>query len=263
VSDLHATIDGVGPPVLLIHGTAASIWGGLPTLLAPHSTVIAYDRRGFGGSPGPPGATLTTHAADAGTQLERHARERAVVVGWSIGGVIALELALCRPELVRGLVLLEPPLHAKRHPRPRMLSAIAGAQVARLVGNDAAGAHRFLDWALRATDGPSGLDRVTAPDRAAALANAASILQEIRHGTGEHLPVAEIARISVPIEVLAGTLSDTTFTSAAQRIARHVGSARLTMVPDCGHAVQIDAPAAVAEAVERVLAGSVAAAKAV
>jgi pimeloyl-ACP methyl ester carboxylesterase len=263
MSDLHTTIDGQGSPLLLIHGTAASIWGDLPALLAPHGTVIAYDRRGFGESPGPPGGTLTTHAADAAALLERHAGEPALLVGWSIGGVIALELALRRTELVRGLVLIEPPLHAKRHPRPRMLSAIAGAQVTRLLRNDETGARRFLEWALRATEGPSGLDRLAPSDRAAALANAAAILREIPHGTGEHLSVAEIARIAVPIELLAGTLSDPTFTAAARRIARRVRTARLTVVPGCGHALQIDNPAAVTGAVERALSRTGAAAEVV
>src|SRR4051812_29686021 len=126
---MEARVSGDGSPVLLIHGTAAAVWGEVPERLAAAGhQVIDYDRRGFGASAGEPGAALRDHVADAAALLEgRPAR----VVGWSIGGVIGLELAVAHPELVRGLVIVDAPLHAKRHPRPRMLAAIARAQLAR------------------------------------------------------------------------------------------------------------------------------------
>ena len=252
MSDLTLTITGAGPAILLIHGTAASIWGPLPDLLADHGTVIVYDRRGFGGAPGPRGASLSEHAGDAASILERHGC--AVVVGWSIGGVIALELALRRPELVSGLVLLEPPLHAKRHPRPRLVAAIAGAQILRRLRSEPAGAERFLNWALRSSSGPSGLARLSDQDRNAALANAGAILRELDHGTGEHLTLAELARITAPVELLAGSLSDGAFAAAARRITEHVPGTHLTQLRGSAHMPQFDAPDAVVAAVERVIA---------
>jgi pimeloyl-ACP methyl ester carboxylesterase len=253
MSDLIPTAMGSGPPILLIHGTAASIWGPLPGRLAERGTVLVYDRRGFGGAPGPTGATLTEHADDAASILENHAGGRAVVVGWSIGGVIALELGLRRPELVSGLVLLEPPLHAKRHPRPRMVGAIAGAQILRRLRGEAAGARCFLDWAFRSSSGPSGLARLPSEQRAAALANAGAIVRELEHGTGEHLRPTDLARIAAPVELLAGRLSDGAFAAAARRIAERVPGASLTLV-DAAHAAQLDAPDDAVAAVDRVLA---------
>jgi pimeloyl-ACP methyl ester carboxylesterase len=249
--ELTPTITGAGAPILLIHGTAASLWGALPARLAHHGTVLVYDRRGFGGAPGPAGTSLTTHADDAASLLERHADGPAVVVGWSIGGVIALELAVRRPELVRALVLVEPPLHAKRHPRPRMVAAIAGAQLLRRLRGEPAGARHFLNWALRSTRGPSGLARLSTEDRAAALANAGAIVRELEQGTGEHLASAELAHVGVPVELLIGALSDGAFSAAGRRIAEHVPGTNLTQVAGSAHTPQLDAPDAVVAAVQR------------
>lgn len=254
MSDFTPTITGSGPPILLIHGTAASIWGPLPDLLAERGTVLVYDRRGFGGAPDPRGASLAEHAGDAASILERHGGDRAVVIGWSIGGVIALELALRRPELVSGLVLLEPPLHAKRHPRPRMVAAIAGAQILRRLRGEPAGARCFLDWALRSTSGPSGLERLSRQDRDAALASAGAIVRELEHGTGEHIALTELARITAPVELLVGTLSDRVFAAAARRITEHLPGTNLTQLPGSAHTPQLDAPDAVVAAVDRAFA---------
>lgn len=133
--------------VLLIHGTAPATWGEVPARLAAHR-VIAYDRRGFEG--GPLAHDLSEHARDA---ADRIGVVPAVVVGWSIGGVIALELACRRPDLVRALVLLEPPFRAKRRPRPAMVRAIAGATVLGKRGRPQDGAERFLRWAMARRDG--------------------------------------------------------------------------------------------------------------
>lgn len=251
MTDFPTRVEGSGPPILLIHGTAAAIWGPLPRHLAERWTVISYDRRGFGAAPGPTGTGLPEHVDDAAAILERHGGGPAVVVGWSIGGVIALELALRRPELVRGLVLLEPPLHAKRHPRPRMIAAIAGAQILRRTRGETRGARRFLNWALRATSGPSGLARLPQADRDAALANAGAIVRELDHGTGEHLELTQLARVSLPIELLAGELSDGAFAAAAERIATHLPGAHLTRIAGSAHIPQLDAPDAVVAAVDR------------
>src|SRR3954471_13924008 len=104
---------GTGAPaVLLIHGTAAALWGDLPARLAARHRVVDYDRRGYDGSSGPAPSSLAAHTDDAAAPLARLDLAPAVVVGWSVGGIIALDLAVRYPARVAGLVLLEPPLHA-------------------------------------------------------------------------------------------------------------------------------------------------------
>jgi pimeloyl-ACP methyl ester carboxylesterase len=257
--DLDYEERGAGPPVLLVHGTAARLWGALAAELGACARTIDYDRRSFGASANPPVTDLARHRDDAAALLDALGAQSAVIVGWSIGGVIALDLALTRPELVRALVLVEPPLHAKRRPTVAMLRAILTAQVLGLLGRTEAGARAFLRWALGRRDGGDDLARVPAEWRAAMLSNAAAIVAEVRAGTGEHLSSERLASLRVPVTVLAGTESDRVFGACARRLSETVPGAILTTVPRSGHVMQHDRPDAIADAVRAALAGEPAA----
>jgi pimeloyl-ACP methyl ester carboxylesterase len=119
--------------------------------------VIAYDRRSFGTARASRPANLTTHATDTAAVIHATGAP-ATLIGWSIGAVIALETAATAPDLVDQLVLIEPPLHAKRHPHPRMIAAILTATILGKPGNPTAGARRFLQWALGNQDSSTDLD---------------------------------------------------------------------------------------------------------
>ena len=99
---------GSGAPLLLIHGLGYARWGWEPVLpgLAERFDVIMFDNRGIGESDAPPGPyTVVEMAADAVQVLDEAGVERAHVVGTSLGGMIAQELALSYPERVDRLVL--------------------------------------------------------------------------------------------------------------------------------------------------------------
>lgn len=240
---------GSGPPVLLIHGTAPSLWGGLVAALSADHRVLRYDRRSFGGTGAEPPGRLTAHAGDAAALLRAHAKAPAVVVGWSIGGVIALELAACAPELVAGVVALDPPLHIKRHPRPAMVSAIARARILAAAGRDASGARAFLRWALSRRSGGSDLDRLPMEWRERVARDARAVVGELGAGTGEHLDADALRAVVAPALVLAAQDGSPVFEAAAQRAAAALPRAELRPVPASGHAIQVDAPSTVAAAV--------------
>ena len=101
---------GEGPPVLLIHG---SVLAGRPTWaplrgLSEHRLLLVPNRRGY--LPGPPAAE-ESHDVDVRdmTSIARDAGKPVHVIGHSRGAAVALGLARARPDLVRSLVLLEPP----------------------------------------------------------------------------------------------------------------------------------------------------------
>ena len=99
---------GVGPPLVLIHGLGYARWGWEPVVepLARSFDTILFDNRGIGESDAPPGPyTAAEMAADAVQVLDEAGVERANVVGTSLGGMIAQELALGYPERVEKLVL--------------------------------------------------------------------------------------------------------------------------------------------------------------
>ena len=99
---------GTGEPLLLMHGLGYGRWGWEPLLepLADDFRVLFYDNRGIGDSDIPPGPyTARQLAEDAAAVLDAAGVERADVVGTSLGGMAAQELALGFPARVRRLVL--------------------------------------------------------------------------------------------------------------------------------------------------------------
>ena len=240
------------PAVLLIHGTAAALWGDLPARLSPGQCVVDYDRRGYDGSSGPAPTTLADHTDDAAALLEQLELAPAVIVGWSVGGIIALDLAVRYPDRVAGLVLLEPPLHAKRHPTPRLIRGVVGGVIAGR-RDPAAGADRFLRWALWNNAHRCPEDAVPIGWWQRMLGNGPAIVHEIGLGTGEQLTAASLRSIRCPAVVLHGDASDPGFRRAARRLAARVPSARLQAVAGSGHAMQADRPDVVAAAVKGLL----------
>jgi pimeloyl-ACP methyl ester carboxylesterase len=116
---------GRGEPLLLIHGAfiadALSRVAREPSLTRSHR-VIWYRRRGYGGSdPVSPPFSIAQQADDARDLLAGLGIERADVLGHSGGGVIATELALRAPGLVRSLVVLEPAIFP-----PALVEAFTG-----------------------------------------------------------------------------------------------------------------------------------------
>ena len=106
---MHYEVAGQGAPVLLVNGLASPAvdWGLQVRALTPHFQVVTFDTRGLGETDLPPEPvyTMGQMADDAATLLRHLKISRAHVVGVSMGGTVALELALRHPRLVRSLVL--------------------------------------------------------------------------------------------------------------------------------------------------------------
>jgi pimeloyl-ACP methyl ester carboxylesterase len=106
---IHYVEAGQGKAVLLIHGLGASTFSFRHTIpeLAQRYRVIALDLKGFGYSARPQSDySLTAQAALVRQVMDRLGVERAAVVGHSMGGAVAMRLALGYPERVSRLVLV-------------------------------------------------------------------------------------------------------------------------------------------------------------
>ncbi len=95
-------------PALLLHraGGSSRDWTAQLEQLGSRRRVVALDLRGHGGSPGPARDGILEMAGDVALHLDSGGLGPVVVVGHSMGGAVALELTLCRPDLVTEVLLV-------------------------------------------------------------------------------------------------------------------------------------------------------------
>jgi 3-oxoadipate enol-lactonase len=107
--EIHHERRGEGPPLLLIPGLGLDLgaWDAVADAVADRFSCILVDNRGAGRSPAPPGPyTVRELAADVRDLLAALGIDRVVPVGHSLGGFVALQLALDHPDAVAGLILI-------------------------------------------------------------------------------------------------------------------------------------------------------------
>ena len=250
---LHIEVEGSGPVVVLGHGFGGSARNFLPQARADRYRVVRFDARGHArsGAPSDPAAyTPEEFVADVARVLDEIGAERAVVGGLSMGAGIALRVALAHPERVQALVLAAFPPGAEVQ---SSFSAVARdfADAIERDGLEAAGA-RFV-W------GPSsGLD----PEAA----------RLVRRGFLEHAPHAlahtlrgviavqpsvtelapRLAGVAPPALVIVGG-RDRTSLPASRALVAALPRARLVVVEEAGHVVNLAQPAAFNTALEQFL----------
>jgi len=245
---------GQGDPVVLLpgFGTDVAAFARQVPALAPAFRVLGVNPRGVAGSDAPADAVydVATMAADAAGSFEG----RAHLVGASLGAAAALELALAQPGRVRSLVLLTPFAVAS----PRLVAVLDGWCRLAEEASPAALAAALVPWLFgAATLGDArvharmlrGLAEIAARVPAATLARQAAGL---RAWSGTRS--GDLARIGVPVLVIAG--GDDLLVTDVDSVSRAIPGARLLVVPGAGHAVALEAPERVNEAILAHLAGA-------
>ena len=105
---LKVHVQGSGFPILCLHGHPGS--GASMSVFTQHLSrrfqTLAPDLRGYGSSQTRQPFEMTDHLADLEAVLDRYHIDRCLVLGWSLGGILALELALKLPEKISGLILV-------------------------------------------------------------------------------------------------------------------------------------------------------------
>lgn len=245
-----------GPPVVLLHGggtdNSAISWYRLFEPLSADHAVLAFDLPGFGATEGiEPVGGPDAMADFAARVLAAEGLADAVVVGVSMGGDVALNLALRHPGSVRSLVLIAPGgLVAQFRNRAAHTAAWLAARLPDWVLLPASRlANRFVGAALRAiVHDPVTLPaEVVAEFRREALRprggigyaryNQASIGRTAMRNN--LLPVVE--RITVPALFFHGEHDPMVPPEGSRRAAALMPDARLVMVPECGHWAQLEA----------------------
>ncbi len=255
-NDLEYEICGDGEAVLLIHGS--HIAGTFRPLtkepaLADHYQLIRYQRRGFAGSGSPPASfSIGEQASDARSLLSHLGIERVHVIGHSYGGVIALQLALDEPEVVRSLAVLEPALITVPSGK-YMMEVIASAGELHASG-DTAGA---VDLFLCAVGGPDWRSTTEAaipggPEQAER--DGATFFEvEVPALTKWSFDVDRANRISQPVLYVIGNESGPVFEEGQDLLRSWLPQAEEARLPGVNHSMLTQDPPLVASAIAEFL----------
>lgn len=111
--DLNTEIKGQGYPILCLHGhpgSSASM-SVFTNYLSQKYLTIAPDLRGYGKSKYQQDFVMEDHLEDLETLLDKHNIDRCLLLGWSLGGIIAMELALAMPDRFSGMILVATAAH--------------------------------------------------------------------------------------------------------------------------------------------------------
>ena len=237
---MQLTAEHLGIPgrtrLVLLHGFSqtARSWTRVAAALAPQHDVVLVDAPGHGGS-----TSIEAGLAD-GARLLGEVGGAAIYVGYSMGARFCLRLALDRPDLVQGLVLVGATAGlddaGERAARRR-----ADADLAASIERD--GIDSFVErWLAQPMFAALPRDeRDRADRRRNTEAGLASSLRLA--GTAELEPLwNELARLEMAVLVIVGEL-DTKFRPLGKRIVAAIGSnASLAIVPGAHHAAHLEAP---------------------
>ncbi len=231
-----------GPAMVFVHGWVCdhSYFAHQIAHFSKHHRVVSLDLRGHGASDKPKtGYTIDALADDVGWVLEELGVRDAVVVGHSMGALIAIALATVKPSLVTKAVLVDPaPLAA-----PPEILTVLGHMTDNMEGPDPIGARRVVIESLFiATDDPALKARVIAEMAAAPNHVAVACFRGIIGFDGERA----LRSLDIPALVVnaARPINDPDRLSALSRSLRHAHT------PGVGHFNQLLAPNLVNELIE-------------
>lgn len=245
--------EGAGRPVVLLHGHTLDrrVWlPVVPHLLSAGLRVIRPDLRGHGRSDRPDfGYHFSDHCGDVVALLDHLGLDRATLVGFSFGGGVALETTLTHPNRVTALGLVATVL-PDRPFEPAFMEALR--EVARVARTDGVAAAMAGPWAANplfahSFSKPGIREAVTA---IVAGFPGAEFLATRRDTVERDWTVPErLSEIGVPTGVVVGEQEMSGFRAYSDEIAAAVPGATLEIVPDAGHLLPLEAPAAVAKTI--------------
>jgi len=250
---LNAESEGCGEAVVILHGLLGSCenWRGVRAALAVRHRVVCLDLPNHGRSPHTARFDLRTMGDDVMETLDALGVGRAVVVGHSLGGKVAMQMASEFPGRVRGLVAVD---ITPRAFQPVHLFVLRACQQLNLAG---AARRADLDAAL-AQSIPQAETRDFLLKNVVRDADGAFAWRVPLHGLiDNYRTVSDAVPMTVPYEgpalFVAGALSPFHVERDAALIQGWFPAARLVAIPQAGHLVHIDQPEAFIESLTEFL----------
>ncbi|MGI9146501.1 MAG: 2-succinyl-6-hydroxy-2,4-cyclohexadiene-1-carboxylate synthase [Chloroflexota bacterium] len=258
--DFHVEREGSGRPLLMLHGFTGSArtWAEVRPALAAHATVICVDLIGHGHSAKPAEAarySLDWSTRDLVALLDRLELDAVDLLGYSMGGRVALQLALQAPARVSTLIL-----------ESASAGIEDGSERRRRIHTDATLAERIVDEGIPAFVAEwerlpllALAPHVAEVDRARLTSmrlgnNPLGLANSLRGmGAGQQTPLWPLLpQLKQRVLLVVGE-RDTRYRQVAQRMRSLLPAAELAVVPDAGHTTHIDQPRAFVSLLEQAL----------
>jgi 3-oxoadipate enol-lactonase len=239
---------GTGEPVVVLHGLGLSrdVFAPVLPALAARFRVVRLDLRGHGASPAPDPPEPYSHHEDVLATLDAMGLAQVDVVGLSLGGGVAVDLALAHPARVRRLARLAPVLSGWAWSP----AWVAGFRTVRAVGNVSGPRAALEAWHAHS------LFATARANPAAARALEDMIFADDGRrwcqrdlAVGLEPPAAgRLSELAASTHVFVGEHDLPDFRAIAETMATHVPAIRLLVVPGAGHVLPLEAPEATSHA---------------
>ena len=237
---------GEGSPVVLVHEAIGDrrMWEPQwQTFPRAHRTV-RYDMRGFGDSPIGPGTY--SHARDLADLLDELGLEQTSLVAGSLGGRVALEVAVDRPDRIEKLVLVNPGGPAGEWSEETQ-AGWAEEEAALERGDlDAAVEVNLRMWVDGPHRSPEDVDQGVRALVARMQRRSFELQLPVAEEAEEELLVddlaARVSGLSVPTLVVAGELDQPDILAIGDRLAKEIPGAQHATIPDAAHAPNLEQP---------------------
>ena len=231
--EIYYEVHGSGPPVLLTHGFSATsqMWRGQIDALSRDHTLILWDMRGHGRSAAPSDDDAYSEAhtvEDMAALLDEVGSQKAVIGGLSLGGYMSLAFHAHYPERVSGLMAIDTGPGYKRDESREAWNRQANRM-----------ADRIEEQGAKALSGGSAERSQSVHEDIRGVVRAGrNMLTQHTSKVIESLP-----DVGVPTLVVVGA-DDEPYLVATDYMAKKIPGAEKVVVPDAGHAVNIDQPEA-------------------
>lgn len=266
---LHYVDEGTGVPVIFVHGSLSDggYWADQIGPFAKHYRAIAYSRRYNypNTNPARPGYSAVVDSDDLAAFIHALHLGKVVVIGHSYGALTALFLAAQHPELVRAVVLAEPPavslladLHGDASEQGKAMfndiqqHLVRPMQQAYQKGDREEGIRIFMAYVLK---DPYAWDKMSESSREHTLEDAHE--WDVMMTSGTLFPTITpqaVQTISAPVLILMGAKSYPFLGVIGRELARLLPKSETIVFPDAGHQMWLQDPEACRNDVEKFLA---------
>jgi pimeloyl-ACP methyl ester carboxylesterase len=243
--DIHyLRTGGAKPPVVLLHGLTGNgaCWAPLQRALEPEFDVIMPDARGHGSSSAPPrGYRYDDLASDVAGLIRALELPRPVLLGHSMGGMTAAVVASRRPEILRGLILVDPTFLSPERQREVRDSDVAEKH------REALGRKKADLVAEGRARHPGRSPELIELQAEARLQTCMDAFDVLTPPNPEYRDV--VSAIDVPTLLVIGDSSPVVTLDVATELKNLNPRVRLAQVKDAGHGLPFEQPARLAEVV--------------